>query len=355
MRRGIVLELFGHTTSAFHSTRQEFANLLKCSPYILGSTIRGALLARLLERGMCPHLAQLNVPRSDVELAELHRDCALRPFFPRADEAPSVWFSFGRFTRGDATPLSAEEMNLRYHAHTRIGLERAHGSVAEGAIVTIEAIQPETPLRFEVILLDEARALADELAQAAEVTGTGAGWGRFRSIGFGQFKITRVRQTEFTEWIDAAANDWLEVTQDRVAFEFETPYVLSRGEGAFPAFDSEAGAARLHEQFNALLHAVGQEALGGKFNEVGFAVRPEFVSPFSFERGTRQHSLVSLEGSWVAAKYNGDAKSIAQAFALASRMGLGTWNTTGFGRFRRKELSPRERRIGVSWYRSNDE
>lgn len=346
MRPGIVLHFRGRTTSPFHSTRQEFANLIKCSPYILGSTIRGALLKRLIERGLCPHLDLVRVPHTDAELAEIHRDCALHSFFPAANDLPSAWFSFGHFRRGDGTELSAEELASRYRSHTRIALERASSSVSEGAIATLESIAPDTPFAFDIVLFGDARAHADALIDAAHATGEGEGWGRFRSIGFGQFVIERAERESFEEWIERAR--WMvEAGTSEVTFEFVTPYVLSRGDNQLPSFDSTLAALRVRDEIAAVVQTVGGSEFTGVLDRADLTIRPEFISLFSYERGMRQNSLVSLEGSWVVVRFTGDTDEIARALTWASVLGIGVWNERGFGRFHQANGSRRHKRYGA--------
>jgi|GEM_PF-1249147 hypothetical protein len=338
MRPGIVLHFRGVTKSPFHSTRQEYANLIKCAPYILGSTIRGALLKRLLERGVCPHVDALNGSYDDAQLAEIHRECALHPFFPTQDELPSAWFSFGQFTDGAGVALSAEQMAGRYLARTRIALQRETRSVAAGAIVTLEMIAPETPFTFDIVLFDAAHQWADALVEAARDTGRGEGWGRFRSIGLGQFEIEKVQRVEFEDWL--AETPWALNEEDSSAFTFEfvTPYVLSRGEMVMPSFDARQMAERLNRQVSHVLRAVGETETLVEFSEVALTIRPEFISLYSYERGLRRNSLVTLERSWVQARAH-DAAQAARALMIAGRVGIGEWNTRGFGCFRRAEHS----------------
>jgi len=338
MRPGIVLHFCGVTSSPFHSTRQEFANLIKSAPYILGSTIRGALLKRLIERGGCPHLDALHGSHDDAQLAAIHRDCALQPFFPGADELPSAWFSFGQFTDGAGSPLTAEQLAARYQAHTRIALQRETHAVAAGAIVTLEMIAPGTPFTFDVILFDDARAHADALIQAAHDTGVGEGWGRFRSIGLGQFKIEKekVQRIQFEDWL--AETPWALNEDDPTAFTFEfvTPYVLSRGETPMPSFDERVMAERLTREVRDVLRAVGETETAAEFSHGAFALRPEFISLYSYERGLRQNSLVTLERSWARA-HALDASQAVRALTIAGRLGIGEWSTRGFGCFRRAD------------------
>ena len=333
MRPGIVLHVRGVTKSPFHSTRQEFANLIKCAPYILGSTIRGALLKRLIERGVCPHADALAAPHDDAQLAAIHRDCALRPFFPAPDESPSAWFSFGQFTDGAGVALSAERLAERYQSHTRIALQRETRAVAAGAIVTLEMIAPETPFAFDVVLCDDACAHADALADAARDTGKGEGWGRFRSVGLGQFAIERLERIGLVDWF--AQMPWALNEEEPTAFTFEfvTPYVLSRGETEMPSFDLRQAAERVNRDVNAVLRSIGETEVAAEFSEGAFTVQPEFVSLYSYERGLRQNSLVTLERSWVQARA-AQAPQTARALAIAGRLGIGAWNTRGFGCFR---------------------
>ena len=60
LRDGTVFSLNCTLNSPFHTTQREYRNLLKCAPYIAGTTFRGAILKALIELNKCL-LIQLNV------------------------------------------------------------------------------------------------------------------------------------------------------------------------------------------------------------------------------------------------------------------------------------------------------
>lgn len=336
MKDGIVLHFACRTTTPFHTTRMEYANLVKCAPYILGSTIRGALLKRLLERGLCSHLDALdaNDEHTAERLAAIHRapPCLVAPFFPSAGELPNAYFSFGQF--------AAEQTSL-YRSTTRIALERPFGSVSEGALVTIEAIAPNAAFDFEIVLFEETQGLEMELIDATHETAKrGEGLGRYRSIGYGQFEIDKVTRERFAERVEDAEKVWEKTITSKeydnkkthhVSAQFESPYVL-RGDGALPSFQTDEFSEYLRVQLQNVLRDAGMDATMPPLSDARPFLKPDFVSRFSYEIGSRSNRLVTREGSGVEFSFAENEAAMQRALACASVLGIGEWNAWGFGK-----------------------
>lgn len=322
---GQILHYKCELTSPFHSSRQEYANLLKCAPFILGSTIRGAVLSYLIEtRCSAEKIQHLRGRNDPAEIAAYHRDCEtdcpVKPFFANR---PLAWFAFGEFAAED------------YRANTRIALERSNYSVAEGAIVNIEAMAPGTAFDFEITLLDEAVTVTDVVTEAVREIGHLRGIGRLRSVGFGQFRMRDVTCRELSDDITSRVKALGEGVADSVVLEFTRPYVLSAGEEP-DLLDSTRLAHRLAGEFQELMSDLAIEPASERLplERVEASIRPDFVSRFSYERGLRAHYLVAWPRSRMSLHLVKPTDGLRDQVALASFFGLGRLNDLGFGRFK---------------------
>lgn len=326
MNAGIALTFTCRTTSPFHTTRQQYANLAKCAPFILGSTLRGAILARLIERELCPHVDRALATTSIEQIGAAHRacenpHCPIKPFFPEPHESPRVWFSFGMFEPDNAARV--------YRAATRIALERDKGSVAEGAILTIESIAPETPFTFRVTLFGEAVRLVDDVRWAVQATAETQGIGRFRSLGYGQFRVEKVQVCAFEQLVAEAQTQW---NATPVLAEFVTPYVIGRGDGKVLGTDRTELVHVLHEQWQTTLRAVGLTAPA--LRDASLSLMPEYLSRFSYEQGGPQHRLVAWQGSRLTLEFAEQGTAVPTALAVVALLGLGEWGDCGLGQIR---------------------
>jgi len=321
MVEGTVLHFHCRTTSPFHTTRQRYANLVKCAPFIMGSTLRGALLDALI-RTRCPQtlIGRLRALDDPEAIADLHRNCSemclVKPFFARP---PRIWFSFAEFQEAD------------YRMMTRIGLSRGTGSVSEGSIFTIEAVVPGVPFAFEVVLLGAAQAVADDVVAAVKQVAAVGGIGGFRSIGLGRFELVgEPERKTLNERLYEAMVGWPRAGE-RAQITFTTPFVL--GSGMEPqALQGEVLAPHIAQAIDRAATGAGYEGEGAlPLERVDVRLRPDFVGRFSFERGLRENQLVAWPGSSLGFEWpetvDGDA------LALAAVLGIGDWATWGFGRF----------------------
>jgi len=324
MLEGTILHFHCQTASPFHTTRQRYANLVKCAPFIMGSTLRGAVLDVLI-RTHCPQklISRLRVLDDPEAIAELHRDCQetcpVKPFFAKSAQ---IWFSFGEFGPGE----------LDYRMMTRIGLSRETLSVSEGAIFTIEAIAPGVLFTFEVILLGTAQAVVEDVVAAVKHVAAMGGIGGFRSIGLGRFELVdEPERTTLDERLDNAMVGWPRAGEP-AQMTFSTPFVL--GSDIEPQdLQGDVLAQRIAQAIDRVAADAGHEGDGAlPLERVDVRLKPEFVGRFSFERGLRENQLVAWPDSNLGFEWPETVD--VDALAIATVLGIGEWNHWGFGRFR---------------------
>ena len=317
-------------TSPFHTARQTYANLAKCAPFILGSTIRGAVLKYLIE-AHCPKdkivaLRQLNDPQ---QVTAYHLacdlDCPARPFFQHREH---IWFTCA---------LLNEE---RFGSVTRIALSRRTASVAEGGIFNVEIATPGTEFAFEVFLLGPAQELVDTVEDAVRAVGCWSGLGGHRSVGFGRFEL--LGQPQVDEFDDRITKELLSWRQSNPSptLVFLTPLVLGEEVG-LETLTGERLAAWLATEIQRTVSQVsGDEPDPLPIERVDFRLKPEFVGRFSYERGLRENRLVAWQGSQMTLHPRNGARLDSEQLAIAAVLGIGEWNRWGFGRFRLRQGAP---------------
>lgn len=327
--RGKALRFHCRLISPFHTTRQEYASLWKCAPFISGSTLRGALLSHLITTTYPPEaLAELAALSDPAAVKTFHQQfegaAPVRPFFA---DPPGAWVSFGLF-RGEA------ERELR--GLTRIALEREHASVAAGAIVNVELIGPgseEEPTRFdfEILLPGDDGTLAGQLERATWQIAEVGSLGGLRSIGLGRFAVEEVERLDLWERVTERENELQLSNGPKVTLEFTTPYVLAEG---LP--DTQRLSARLGEQWQAALNRAGYRSDDEPIviRHIEAQLRPEFVGRWHYEQGTRDNRLAAWAGSRVVVELERLPFDWRDQLTMASLFGLGEWSEVGFGRFR---------------------
>ncbi|MBM4467185.1 MAG: hypothetical protein FJ014_16795 [Chloroflexi bacterium] len=312
-------------TSPFHTARQTYANLAKCAPFILGSTIRGAVLKYLIEAHCPPDgIADLRQLHDPDQVAAYHlacdRDCPARPFFQHREY---IWFT--------CAPLDEE----KFGSATRIALSRPTASVAEGAIFSVEMATPGTEFTFEVFLLGPAQVLVDTVKGAVEAAGRWSGLGGHRSVGFGRFELLdgQPQADEFDDRITRELLFWPQVSSSPTLV-FLTPLVLGEKVG-LETLTGEGLAVWLATEIQRIASQVtGDELAPLPIERVDFRLKPEFVGRFSYERGLRENRLVAWQGSRMTLHPESGTTLDSEQLAMAAVLGIGEWNHWGFGRFR---------------------
>ncbi|MBI3797549.1 MAG: hypothetical protein HY268_11370 [Deltaproteobacteria bacterium] len=192
-----VLQFTCAFTSAFHTSENNYSNLYTCAPYILGTTLRGAVLRALIDTD-CSGQQLQNQPTFHN-----HCDptCQVKPLFE-----PPTRFSFGTFLPESAGAL-----------RTRLGIDRERYSAAEGALLSTEVRYGQ----FTFSVMFPYEGLQDAIYRAVEWAGSrpdSGGIGRFRSIGWGRFTLAS-KPAPLTP-------PRLKAGHTQYRFCFCTPYVL---------------------------------------------------------------------------------------------------------------------------------
>lgn len=321
MFEGTILHFHCQTASPFHTTRQRYANLVKCAPFILGSTLRGVVLDTLVRTCCSPQrLASLESLNDPAAIAEKHSTCTeacpVQPFFA---QPPLVRFSFATFEGVD------------YRMMTRIGLSRETRSVVEGSIFTIEAVSPGVRFDFEVVLLDQAQEIAETVVETVRHVAALGSIGGFRSIGLGRFEVVgELQRIPLDERLDQVMAGW-PGPGERAKLTFTTPFVLGAG-GTPETMGGEALARYVVGQIDRAAAQAGytvERALSLERADV--RIRPDFISRFSYEQGLRENRLVAWPDS--SLRFAWPATVDADGLALALALGIGEWSAWGFGRF----------------------
>lgn len=288
--------------SPLHTAGERYSNVQTCAPYVLGSTLRGAMLGHIIRR-LCPaeHFESLLGDNPGYH-ARCAGPCGAKPLFDPA----RTRFSFGRFP--DDRPPRA--------FRSRVAIDRERCSVAEGALLQFEVISPVsstgegTCFNFEVEIPDES--LTELAIDAARWAGE-AGIGAFRNEGYGRFTVEDARPG-FTP----APQQALRVGAYRLAVD--TPYVL-------PGLPFGEAAIRGD------LDRVGGDGWSAEWLD---AVRVEeanlgYIGRWCYEDGQRHTRAVALPGSALTIHVKADLPADQ---AARIQRGLGEWAEVGFGRFR---------------------
>lgn len=318
MRNSIAVDFHCTLTSPFHTTQRKYQNLLKCAPYILGTTLRGAILGYLIENH-CDKakIEQLKRIVTREKIAEFHRTCEqhcpIKEFFQKDTD---IQFSFGNFRK-----------EIEYTQTTRIALRREFRTASEGAIVNVECIQGGTGFDFEVILFENLMEYKKEIREAVEFAGRYKGIGCFKSVGFGRYTVNEVKEIDLSAFPETV--DWKN-TKNPVKIYFDTPLVF-RIDRLDEELIAETISLHLLERCQEVVQQPELRQL--ELKDLSFHVRPEFVHRYSLEVNQRENKLVLDAGSMLKFDVkNLDDNALFQ-FEIGSRFGVGEWRNYGFGKF----------------------
>lgn len=187
-------------TSAFHTSENNYSNLYTCAPYILGTTLRGAVQRALIDTDCSGQQLQDHPTFHNL----CGPTCQVKPLFE-----PPTRFSFGKF-------LPESTVALR----TRVGIDREGYCAAEGALLSTEVRYG----RFTFCMLLPHENLRDIVHQAVKWAGSrpdGGGIGRFRSAGWGRFELVEDPTPGSLPSPHGGGT--------RYCFQFRTLYVLDEG------------------------------------------------------------------------------------------------------------------------------
>ncbi len=322
-KRAIAARFYCNTTSPLHTTRQEYDNLVRSSHFVLGSTIRGATLKTMIEMVECPNMQALKDTENRLEISRIHSECHLacpvKCFFAYP---PIAYFSFGIFRPEDIERLSV-----------RLGIERETASVAQGSIATLEGIPSGKHFTFEILLLGECINVLPFLETSIRMCGETEGIGRYRSVGYGKFKLEKVEKTSFKNRIEPLLRDMdVMITNKTVKMVFKSPFIIGNGMEMYPSKDVElinSISRDLLESVNRISkYTTSLEITGAQFN-----IKPDFISRFSYENGRRENRLVATQGSSLILHFKEISDILKEELSIATLLGIGEWSEVGFGRF----------------------
>lgn len=317
MKNAVAVKFRCTLTSPFHTTQRRYQNLLKCAPYILGTTFRGSILGFLIKKH-CTNtkINQLKRVNDKDQIDEFHRDCEqkclVKELFRREGD---IQFSFGTFE------------HERYLQTTRIALTREHKTAAKGAIINVECVREGSEFIFEVILAEDLVENKEEIKEAVEFAGEYAGIGSFKSVGFGKYEVKDVTEEDLESFLEI--NEF-EDLGNIVEIKFDTPLVFR-----MDSLDEVLIAEMISEYLQKRYCEIMQQSKAEKISlrDLSFRVKPEFVHRYSLELSQKVNRLVLDKGSRIRFDIGGTDDEVSAQFGVGSRFGIGEWSNYGFGRF----------------------
>jgi CRISPR/Cas system CSM-associated protein Csm3 (group 7 of RAMP superfamily) len=321
LRDGVVFSFDCKLESPFHTTQREYRNLLKCAPFIAGTSLRGAILKALIELNCKNNINKLKSLSSYHEIKKFHsncsEDCPVRCFFD-AQKSNAV-FSCGTL-KGDS----------RYDLFTRIALTKDSRSAAEGMIVNAECISSGVDFQFSISLFDDAIDTVDKLKDALDLASQN-GIGRFKSIGFGRFDIRKSGEESVDDLVYRTVDE-TEPDNSRVEIRLKTPFVFNSSKEAFDTKNlGDMFSALFNKRYNDLCVDGMVELLSISSTEMRLI--PEFINRYSYELGKKESRLSAWIGSRFWLEFDEMTEDIKIQLAVGSSFGIGAWCNCGFGKF----------------------
>lgn len=289
-----VLKFECKLTSPFHTSEYNYSNLYTCAPYVMGSTLRGAILRCLIDEVGCNHIDELHKNNPDFH-QNCTENCPIKPLF----KLPTR-FSFGHFDKRTAN---------RVYIHTRVGINRESYSSAQGALVSVE-VHKGDKFTFEVMY--PKIELERYIKRGVELAGSRFGIGRFRSIGWGQFVVCSC------DFIKPNLPSKASIYE----FEFKTPYVLND--------DSADGQILKEKLYKRLRDAIPCVCIP-QIKEIATRVTSfSFVRRWSDEKGQKENRLVLDSGTKLKISFE---EEVNPEHLYIWQWGIGEWFEYGFGSF----------------------
>lgn len=326
-KEDIILRFECWLETPFHSTEKKYKNLLKCSPYILGSTIRGQLLSNIITRHCAEDkIKSLALLKNETEILEFHSRCELncpvKEFIWRNKWA--LFISFGEFK------------NLKYRSVTRTSISRDSKAASEGNLVNIEQIEDGCDFSFEIISCND-ESIVRELKLSIENIGKEFGIGKYKKVGMGRYSIKEVTVKKVKDMIEEKISEF-KTYSEKTRLTFKTPFILHHNgspldleQNQFASLFSEMLLKRnkeLSEFFN--LNFGFQPIL---IENIRTFIIPDYINRYSLEESAKKNRLIARSGSFFefSSQNNNDTRPIQ--LALSSLFGVGEWADVGFGRF----------------------
>ncbi len=327
LRTGKTITFECELVSSFHTTQRAYANLLKCAPFIPGSTLRGNILKHLIEQNCTvEYIEKLKALNDTSEISHFHDTCKLNcpvKLFFSSSKKPPVIFSFGNF-------LNIER---NFSSVTRIALTRNNRAASKGKLANVECITPSSNFEFRITLFDEALEVINIVKRGIGYIGQYMGIGRFKSVGFGRFIVKNISERDVSDIIDAEVHQRELVNEVRI--KFTSPLVFSNGPKPFSIEEED-----LQSTLSALLHQRAHEILMDSQNlkriritNISARINPEFVRRWSLECSKPENRLVAWQGSEFHFKTAPTDDTNLQ-LSIASIYGIGDWRDMGYGEFK---------------------
>jgi hypothetical protein len=277
------------------------------------------------------YLAQLIRKKSAVEIQQFHRecseDCVVKYLAGETDWQPI--FSFGRFPE-------KVQLGLLH----RIGKDRERGAVAEGRIVSIEAVPEGTEFEFTVALSASLVPHSKQLEAAIREVGQLMGVGHYKPLGLGRFEVISIERLDLAGEIQRTQRE-LSGMPASIRLGLDTPLIIENG-GRPLSTQGRALAeelarwlaqrtAEVRDRFG-LTQLAATEPVAPEHCTLTF--RPDYISRQSFEEGQRKNALVALPGSYLKVQFSQPSPALEQQLAVSHLFGVGPWADVGFGRLK---------------------
>jgi hypothetical protein len=292
-------------TSPFHSSEQNYSNLYTCAPYVLGTTIRGAVLRTLIDKH-CKALESLQDDNPGYH-KKCEQDCPVRPLFL----APTR-FSFGMF----------DQKRAYQGMRTRVGINRNVFAAAEEALLSLEVHYGE--FCFQVMYPTLDTTLEKELSMAVIETGQrldDGGIGRLRSVGWGRYEVLSY---------GCIPLEHREGGYQKYYFNFKTPYILEK-----EAQSGEIPPDLLTRQLNEMLKTTSLPDV--KVVDVqAHILSLSYLRRWSDERKQKENYVVAQSGSKLTVTFDDDVPEDALQLW---EWGIGKFWYAGFGSFESKRVN----------------
>lgn len=295
-----VMQFKCRLTSPFHSSDQNYSNLYTCAPYVLGTTIRGAVLRTLIDKH-CNALEALQDDNPDYH-EKCEHECPVKPLFLEPTR-----FSFGMF----------EQKRSYQGMRTRVGINRSKFAAAEEALLSLEVRYGEFCFRVMYPTLDTT--LEKELSKAVIETGRrldDGGIGRLRSVGWGRYEVLSY---------GCIAPKTPEGGCRKYYFDFKTPYILEK-----EAQSGEIPPDLLTRQLNEMLKTTSLQEV--KVVDVqAHILNLSYLRRWSDERRRKENYVVANSGSKLTVTFDDD---VPEAALQLWEWGIGKFWYAGFGSFK---------------------
>ncbi|MEO0294272.1 MAG: hypothetical protein ABIN61_08665 [candidate division WOR-3 bacterium] len=327
-REGIILHFDCCLDTPFHSTEKKYKNLLKCSPYILGSSIRGELLNYLIIKNCTANnIRTLSALKKESDIIEFHSKCEIQCIVKKFlwNEKWGILLSFGQFERP------------QFRAITRIAISRESRASSGGGIVNIEQIRDGCNFSVEIVLCNDEQII-DDVKSAFKVIGLYFGIGKYKNVAMGRFSIKNMSIKKVKDVLNEKITEFRQY-EKKQRLTFITPFLLHNNSGLPIDLDQNQFAAlfskmllnrskELSEFFNLNLNVEPTV-----IDSIRTYIIPDYVSRYSLEESTKKNRLVAKAGSYFDCYFGDSNQSLPTQLALCSLFGVGEWADIGFGRF----------------------